>query len=108
VRNITDVDDKINARAARDYPDLPLNEAIARVTEKTTAQSTSRCWKRSAALTPTHEPRATAHIPGMIAMIETLIAKGNAYVTDGREGQEVLFDTVQHAGLWRAVEPQAR
>ena len=35
VRNITDVDDKINARALRDYPDLPLNEAIARVTEKT-------------------------------------------------------------------------
>src|SRR6056297_4001313 len=38
VRNITDVDDKINARAKRDFPDLPLNEAIARVTEKTTAQ----------------------------------------------------------------------
>ena len=32
VRNITDVDDKINARAERDYPDLPLNEAIAKVT----------------------------------------------------------------------------
>ena len=31
-RNITDVDDKINARAARDFPDLPLNEAIGRVT----------------------------------------------------------------------------
>src|SRR5918999_5980930 len=38
VRNITDVDDKINARAARDYPDLPLNEAISLVTEKTAAQ----------------------------------------------------------------------
>ena len=38
VRNITDVDDKINARAARDYPDLPLNEAIRRVTETTNAQ----------------------------------------------------------------------
>ena len=35
VRNITDVDDKINARAARDYPDLPLNEAIRKVTEAT-------------------------------------------------------------------------
>ena len=33
VRNITDVDDKINERAARDFPDLPLNEAIRRVTE---------------------------------------------------------------------------
>jgi len=38
VRNITDVDDKINARAKRDYPDLPLNEAIRNVTEKTAAQ----------------------------------------------------------------------
>jgi cysteinyl-tRNA synthetase len=38
VRNITDVDDKINARAARDYPELPLNEAIRKVTEKTEAQ----------------------------------------------------------------------
>ena len=35
VRNITDVDDKINARALRDYPDLALNDAIAKVTEKT-------------------------------------------------------------------------
>src|SRR4051812_45425606 len=38
VRNITDVDDKINARAARDFAGLPLNEAIRRVTEKTAAQ----------------------------------------------------------------------
>src|ERR1700754_3832687 len=38
VRNITDVDDKINARAARDYPGLPLNEAIRKVTETTAAQ----------------------------------------------------------------------
>src|SRR5690349_25005596 len=37
-RNITDVDDKINARALRDFPDLPLNEAIRRVTEKTESQ----------------------------------------------------------------------
>src|SRR3954451_20215730 len=38
VRNITDVDDKINARALRDYPGLPLNEAIAKVTAKTEEQ----------------------------------------------------------------------
>jgi cysteinyl-tRNA synthetase len=38
VRNITDVDDKINARAARDFPDLPLNEAIRKVTEETEKQ----------------------------------------------------------------------
>src|SRR6202008_925397 len=35
VRNITDVDDKINARAREEYPILPLNEAIRLVTEKT-------------------------------------------------------------------------
>ncbi|MGJ8569903.1 MAG: cysteine--tRNA ligase [Hoeflea sp.] len=90
VRNITDVDDKINARALRDYPDLPLNEAIAKVTEKTA----DRFHKDAAALgclPPTHEPRATAHIDGMVTMIQTLIDKGNAYVTTGREGREVLF-----------------
>tara|TARA_R110002020_G_scaffold39677_4_gene117638 strand:+ start:740 stop:2185 length:1446 start_codon:yes stop_codon:yes gene_type:complete len=90
VRNITDVDDKINARALRDYPDLPLNEAIAKVTEKTAA----RFHKDAAALgclPPTFEPRATAHIDGMVKMIQTLIDKDNAYVTSGREGREVLF-----------------
>lgn len=92
VRNITDVDDKINARAKRDFPDLPLNEAIAHVTEKTTAQYHADLAALGC-LEPTHEPRATAHIPGMISMIETLIAKGNAYVAEGPEGGEVLFDT---------------
>ncbi|SOE08855.1 cysteinyl-tRNA synthetase [Hoeflea halophila] len=90
VRNLTDVDDKINARALRDYPDLPLNEAIARVTEKTA----DRYHKDVAALgclPPSFEPRATAHIDGMVKMIQRLIDKGNAYVTSGREGREVLF-----------------
>lgn len=93
VRNITDVDDKINARAKRDFPDLPLNEAIAQVTQKTTKQYHADLAALGC-LEPTHEPRATAHIPGMIAMIESLIAKGNAYVAEGQEGGEVLFDTV--------------
>src|SRR6188472_1185311 len=38
VRNITDVDDKINARAAQAYPELPLNDAIRKVTEQTERQ----------------------------------------------------------------------
>src|SRR3954464_8095009 len=38
VRNVTDVDDKINARAAQEYPDLALNDAIRAVTERTAAQ----------------------------------------------------------------------
>ena len=43
VRNITDVDDKINDRAARDFPGLPLNEAIRKVTEQTANAIPCRC-----------------------------------------------------------------
>lgn len=91
VRNITDVDDKINARALRDFPDLPLNEAIRKVTEKTTNQFHEDI-KALGCLEPNHEPRATEHIDGMIAMIQVLIDKGHAYITEGTNGLEVLFD----------------
>ena len=87
VRNITDVDDKINARAAKDYPDLPLNEAIAKVTRKTEAQFHID-MKALGALDPSVEPRATAHIEQMKAMIETLVANGCAYVAE----DHVLFN----------------
>jgi cysteinyl-tRNA synthetase len=86
VRNITDVDDKINARAAVDYPDLPLNEAIQLVTEKTDAQFQADVAALGC-LPPTEQPRATEHIDGMKAMIERLIARGVAYVAEGH----VLF-----------------
>lgn len=86
VRNITDVDDKINDRAARDYPDLPLNEAIRKVTEATAAQFHVDI-KALGVLEPTHEPRATEHIDGMKAIIERLVAGGFAYVAEGH----VLF-----------------
>jgi cysteinyl-tRNA synthetase len=60
-------------------------------------------------LQPTHEPRATAHIDGMIAMIQTLIDKGNAYVAEGREGRRGAVRGLRlDAGLRQAVEPQAR
>ena len=58
VRNITDVDDKINARAAEEYPDLPLNEAIRKVTEKTDRQFQADVAALGC-LPPTIEPRAT-------------------------------------------------
>src|SRR6202011_1856636 len=58
VRNITDVDDKINDRAARDFPGLPLNEAIRKVTEKT-AQQFEADAAELGCLPPTFEPRAT-------------------------------------------------
>jgi len=87
VRNITDVDDKINARALRDFPSLPLNDAIAKVTSATAAQF-HQDVEALGCLPPTHEPRATEHIQGMIDVIEKLIARGHAY----NAGGEVLFD----------------
>ncbi|MGI8724997.1 MAG: cysteine--tRNA ligase [Methyloceanibacter sp.] len=81
VRNITDVDDKINARAAEDYPDLPLNEAIRCVTEKT-EQQFHRDVAALGCLPPTVEPRATQHIAEMTTMIETLVERGCAYVAE--------------------------
>ena len=87
-RNITDVDDKINARALRDHPGLPLNAAIRAVTEKTETQYHEDATALGC-LTPDIEPRATDNIPQMIEIIEKLIARGHAYVAAG----EVLFDT---------------
>ena len=91
VRNITDVEDKINARARRDYPALALNAAIRAVTEKTADRFRADALTLGC-LPPTHEPRATEHIGAMVAMINTLIARGHAYVATGGEGAEVLFD----------------
>jgi cysteinyl-tRNA synthetase len=86
VRNITDVDDKINARAARDFPDLPLNEAIRRVTEVTDRQFHEDV-DALGALRPTVEPRATEHVAEMRALIEKLVTGGFAYVAE----DHVLF-----------------
>jgi len=95
VRNITDVDDKINDRAARDFPGLPLNEAIRRVTEKTAAQFHADVAALGC-LPPTVEPRATDFVlpradgkTDMVTLIKQLIARGHAYEAGG----EVLFDT---------------
>jgi cysteinyl-tRNA synthetase len=86
VRNITDVDDKINARAAEEYPALPLNEAIRKVTEKTDKQFHDDVAALGC-LPPTVEPRATEHIAEMRTLIERLIASGHAYVAE----DNVLF-----------------
>jgi len=86
VRNITDVDDKINARAAQDFPGLPLNEAIRKVTETTDKQFHDDVAALGC-LAPTVEPRATEHIAEMKTLIAKLIASGNAYVAE----DNVLF-----------------
>ena len=80
VRNITDVDDKINARAAE------TGENIRTLTERT-AQQFHEDVDALGALPPDVEPRATDHIPEMIAIISALLDKGYAYHEDGH----VLF-----------------
>ncbi len=80
VRNITDVDDKINVRAAE--RGISINDLCAE-TIRTFHDDTARLG----ALDPDIEPRATHHIDEMQAMISTLIEKGHAYESDGH----VLF-----------------
>ena len=105
VRNITDVDDKINARAARDFPGQPLNEAIRRVTESTANQFMADA-KALGCLEPTVQPRATDNIAEMIEIIQSLIDRGHAYVAAG----EALFEvsTMPNYGRLsrRALEDQ--
>jgi len=92
VRNITDVDDKINARAAEEYPGLPLNDAIRKVTEKTERQFHEDVAALGC-LEPTHEPRATEYVRrddgtlDMVTLIQKLIDNGNAYEKE----RHVLF-----------------
>ncbi|MEE4162811.1 MAG: cysteine--tRNA ligase [Woeseiaceae bacterium] len=80
-RNITDVDDKIN-QASIDTG-KPINEITAQYIKAYNDDMGVLGVQR-----PTIEPRATEHIPEMIAMIQTLIDKGYAYEADGH----VLFD----------------
>jgi cysteinyl-tRNA synthetase len=79
-RNITDVDDKINA-AARE-----LGTPITTITDKYAAAYREDMAALGVA-PPDLEPEATAHIPQIIAMIERLIASGHAYAAEGH----VLF-----------------
>lgn len=73
VRNITDIDDKIIHRAAEN------GETIQSLTERFT-RFMHEDYDRLGILRPTHEPKATEHIAGIISMTQTLIDKGYAYV----------------------------
>jgi cysteinyl-tRNA synthetase len=84
-RNITDVDDKINAAACEQA--VP----IAAITERFTAAYRDNMAALGVA-PPDLEPRATAHIPQIIAMIESLIASGHAYAAEGH----VLFSVTSY------------
>ena len=89
-RNITDLDDKIN-KAAKEAG-VPIDVITGRFTriyhEDMAALGVGK---------PTIEPRATEHIPEMIAMIEALIEKGHAYAADGH----VLFHVPSFAEYGR-------
>ena len=80
VRNLTDVDDKIIDQARKN------GEPIEALTERTIRDFHADA-RALGCLPPDHEPRATEHIAGMIALIETLIGTGHAYVAEGH----VLF-----------------
>ncbi len=80
VRNITDVDDKINAAAHANGEDI-------RDLTTRTAKAYDEDMDALSALPPTHEPRATDHINEMITIIESLISRGYAYANEGH----VLF-----------------
>ncbi len=85
-RNITDVDDKINARAVDLFPELPPTEAIRKLTEETTAQF-HKDIAALGVLQPSVEPRATDHIAEMRVLCDALVANGHAYVAE----DHVLF-----------------
>jgi cysteinyl-tRNA synthetase len=86
VRNITDVDDKINARAAANH------EAIEALTARTAADFHAD-MAAIGNLPPDVEPRATAHIAEIVEIIEKLLATGHAYEADGH----VLFSVPDYA-----------
>ena len=80
VRNITDIDDKINARAVESGQDI-------RELTETTARDFQRDMAAIGSLPPDREPRATEHVVEMIVMIETLLERDHAYAAEGH----VLF-----------------
>jgi cysteinyl-tRNA synthetase len=97
VRNITDVEDKINARAAE------LGVPIAEITARTTVEFHAD-MAALGALPPDIEPRATDNIPQMITIIEKLIASGHAYEAEGH----VLFSVASdpHYGRLSGRSPE--
>jgi cysteinyl-tRNA synthetase len=81
VRNVTDIDDKILAKAAE--RDLPW-WAWAYLNER----ACTRAYDVLGVLPPTYEPRATGHVPEMVELMQRLIERGHAYAVDG----DVYFD----------------
>jgi cysteinyl-tRNA synthetase len=87
VRNVTDIDDKILAKAG-DHGVPWWAWAYSYELDST------RAFNTLGILPPTYEPRATGHIPDMVALIERLIESGHAYPVGG----DVYFDVHSYAG----------
>jgi cysteinyl-tRNA synthetase len=84
VRNVTDVDDKILARA-KENGETP-QALSSRMSDACDAQ-----LRQIGCADPTHEPRVSRNIPEIVALIESLVAKGHAYVAPTAKGQDVYF-----------------
>ena len=91
VRNITDIDDKIIKRANEN------GESIQALTERV-IRANEEDFAALGLLKPEHEPRATHSIPGMIRMIESLIARGHAYPA---ANGDVYYDVSSFQGYGR-------
>ena len=87
VRNITDIDDKIIQRAAEN------GETIQALTERFT-RAMHEDYDRLGILRPTHEPKATEYVAGIVSMTQTLIEKGFAYVASNGD---VLYSVATFA-----------
>lgn len=132
-RNVTDIDDKIIERANQEGdPNASATERMVALTERMTA-AMHEDFDRLKLLRPTVEPRATAHIQGMLELIKTLEDKGIAYRApngdvyysvrsfegygklskknpdDLRAGERVSVDTNKRDpldfALWKAAKP---
>ena len=84
IRNVTDIDDKILREVRRGRRAL-----VRRVVPQRTA--TAAALDALGVLPPTYEPRATGHVPEMVALMETLVDKGHAYAAPDGSG-DVYFD----------------
>jgi len=84
VRNVTDIDDKILAKSAG------AGEAWFALSYRNEV-ATAEALRALGVLPPTYEPRATGHIPEMVALMETLVEKGHAYPAPDGSG-DVYFD----------------
>jgi cysteinyl-tRNA synthetase len=91
VRNITDIDDRIIERAAQN------GEPIEALTARFIA-AMHEDYDRLGILRPDQEPRATEYVPQIIAMVQTLIDKGYAYVTAARD---VMYSVAKFEGYGR-------